>query len=256
MTEEQRPLPVPVAAVPAAPAPNPKRKRALAAVAAVLALFAVGYGVLHYVVGGRYEETDNAYVQGNLIQITPQVGGTVLAIHADDTDFVKAGQPLVRLDPADAQVALEQAEAQLAQTVREVRTLYANNGALQAQVALRQADAARLQGDVARARDDVSRRQPLLATGAVGKEEFSHAEAQLASARSALAAAQSAGVAAREQLLSNRSLTDGVAVEQHPSVQRAAFLALKRVDLCRPPWTATSPSAACSSASACRPARR
>ena len=51
----------------------------------------------------HYESTDNAYVQGNVIQITPQIGGTVVAIHADDTDFVKAGQPLVKLDPADAQ---------------------------------------------------------------------------------------------------------------------------------------------------------
>ena len=72
-----------------------------------------------------------------MIQITPQIGGTVLAILADDTDFVKAGQPLVQLDPADAKVALEQAEANLAQAVRQVRTLYANNGSLAAQVALR-----------------------------------------------------------------------------------------------------------------------
>ena len=100
------PAAIPLVASAAGPTSNPKRRKALTAVAAVLALFAAGYDVLHYVVGGRCEETDNAYVQGNLIQITPQVGGTVLAIHADDTDFVKAGQPLVRLDPADAQVAL------------------------------------------------------------------------------------------------------------------------------------------------------
>src|SRR5882757_10708704 len=74
----------------------------------------------------RYRQsTDDAYVNGNVVQITPQISGTVVAIGADDTQFVKAGQTLVELDQADAKVALEQAESQLAKTVREVRTLYA-----------------------------------------------------------------------------------------------------------------------------------
>lgn len=226
--------------------PKPKtkggkaRKRALAGVAIVVVLGAIAFGVDHFVLGARYETTDNAYVQGNVIQITPQIGGTVLAVNADDTDFVKAGQTLVKLDPADAQVALEQAEAQLAQTVREVRTMYANNSTLRAQVALREAEIARMQSDVQRAQDDLARRQPLLATGAVGKEEFNHANAQLAAAKSALAAAQSAAVAAREQLASNQVMTDGTSVEQHPTVQRAAarvreaYLALRRVDVPAP----------------------
>jgi membrane fusion protein (multidrug efflux system) len=179
-------------------------------------------------------------VQGHVVQLTPQVGGTVVAINADDTDHVKAGQTLVRLDPADAQVALEQAEAQLAQTVREVRTLYANNSTLRAQIALREADLARAQTEVTKAQDDVSRRSPLLASGAVGKEEFNHVNAQLTTARSSVAAAQSAVLAAREQLASNQVLTDGVALDQHPNVARAAarvreaFLALKRADLQAP----------------------
>ena len=188
----------------------------------------------------HFESTDNAYVQGNVVQLTPQVAGTVVAINADDTDHVKAGQLLVRLDPADAQVALDQAEAQLAQTVREVRTLYANNSTLKAQIALREADVARAQSEEARAQDDVSRRAPLLATGAVGKEEFNHSNAQLSAAKSGVAAAQSAAVAAREQLSANQTLTDGTSTDQHPSVLRAAarvreaFLALKRADLLAP----------------------
>lgn len=217
-----------------------RRKTALRAIAAVVGVAAIGYGAYWWLVGGHVESTDNAYVQANVVQVTPQVGGTVLAIQADDTDMVKAGQPLVKLDPADARVALDQAEAQLAQTVREVRTLYANNGTLAAQVSLRQADVARLQSDVARAQDDVNRRAPLVATGAVGKEEFNHSNAQLTSARSAVQAAESALSAAREQLLSNQSLTDGTSVDQHPNVLRAAarvresYLAFKRADLLAP----------------------
>ncbi|MBU6261187.1 MAG: efflux RND transporter periplasmic adaptor subunit, partial [Burkholderiales bacterium] len=229
-----------------APASNPAmngnsaRRKALLAVTALVVLAAIGYGLYWALVLNHYESTDNAYVQGHVVQITPQVGGTVVAIAADDTDHVKAGQSLVQLDPADARVALEQAEAQLAQTVREVRTLYANNATLNSQIALREADLKRAQTDVARAEEDVARRRPLLASGAVGKEEFEHATAQLAGARSVVAAAQSALTAAREQLASNESLTAGTSVAEHPNVQRAAarvreaYLALRRCDLVAP----------------------
>jgi membrane fusion protein (multidrug efflux system) len=223
-----------------ATAGNPARKKALTAVGALVVVGGIAYAAYWALVLNHFESTDNAYVQGHVVQLTPQVGGTVVAINADDTDHVKAGQTLVKLDPADAQVALEQAEAQLAQTVREVRTLYANNSTLQAQIALREADLARAQTEVGKAQDDVSRRSPLLASGAVGKEEFNHVSAQLTTARSSVVAAQSAVLAAREQLASNQVLTDGVAVDQHPNVARAAarvreaFLALKRTDLQSP----------------------
>ena len=134
-------------AAPEAPAGNGKRRRALTALAAVVIVAGGGWGVYEWLVASHYEDTDNAYVQGNVIQITPQIGGTVMAINADDTDFVKAGQPLVQLDPADAKVSLEQAEAALAQAVRQVRTLYANNGSLAAQVTLRQSDIVKAQWD-------------------------------------------------------------------------------------------------------------
>ncbi len=219
---------------------NRARKRALLGVAGIVAIAAIAYGTYWALVLNHYESTDNAYVQGNVVQLTPQVAGTVVSIDADDTDFVKAGQTLVRLDPADARVALDQAEAQLGQAVREVRALYSNNGVWQAQIAARQADMARAQSEVARAQDDVDRRAPLVATGAVGKEEFDHAKSALAAARSALAAAQSGTLAAREQLASNQSQTEGISAEQHPNVQRAAarvreaYLGLARVELKAP----------------------
>ncbi|WP_374317693.1 efflux RND transporter periplasmic adaptor subunit [Aquabacterium sp.] len=220
--------------------PNPRRKKAMTAVSAVLALSAVAWGVHYFMFGRHVEQTDNAYVQANVVQITPQVGGTVLAIGADDTDLVKAGQVLVKLDPADARVALDQAEAQLAQTVREVRTLYANNETLKAQMQTREADVAKASNEVERAQDDVNRRKPLLSTGAVGQEEFNHAVAQLNTTKTALAAAKSGLAAAQEQLSSNRALTDGTTVTAHPNVARAAakvreaYLALQRVALPAP----------------------
>ena len=222
------------------PAGNPKRRKALTALASVVVVAGLGWAAYEFLVASHYESTDNAYVQGNVIQITPQIGGTVVALMADDTDFVKAGQPLVQLDPADAKVALDQAEAALAQAVRQARTQYANNGALGAQIALRNAEVSKANSDIARAADDLARRQSLTGNGAVSKEELNHAQTQLANARSALAAAQAGVIAAREQLSSNQALTDGTAIEQHPGVLvaaaklREAFLASSRTALTAP----------------------
>ena len=219
---------------------NPARKRVLIALSGVVVLAGLGWAAYEWLVASHYESTDNAYVQGNVIQITPQIGGTVVAILADDTDFVKAGQPLVKLDPADAQVTLDAAEANLAQAVRQVRTLYANNGSLRAQITLRETDLLKVQTDIARATDDVKRRQGLVQTGAVSGEELQHAQSQLALGQATLASATAGVAAAREQLISNQSMTDGIAVAQHPSVMaaaakvREAYLASQRTALPAP----------------------
>ena len=217
-----------------------RRQKALRAIAVAVMLGCVAYGVYYVWVSSHYEHTDNAYVQANIVQLTPQVGGTVLSIGADDTDRVQAGQVLVKLDAADAEVALAQAEAQLAQTVREVRSLFANNATLSAQIALREAELSKARNDVTRAQEDVQRRAPLWASRAIGKEEFDHANSQWASARSAVAAADSALAAARQQLSANQTLTDGTSVAAHPNVARAAsrvreaYLAVQRVTLRAP----------------------
>ncbi len=217
-----------------------KRKTALLALTGVFTLAAISYGVYWFINSGKHEATDNAYVQGNIVQITPQIDGTVAAIGAQDTDFVRAGQALVRLDGSDAQVALEQARAQLAQTVREVRTLYANNATFAATVSLREADIARANSELSRTRDDLARRQALISTGAISNEELQHAKAALTAAESAQSAASAAVLAAQEQLKSNKSLTDGVNVAQHPNVQRAiakfreAYINNQRTNLLSP----------------------
>jgi len=225
----------------AAPAANPQgRRKGLTIVAAAVAVAAVAWGGWHWMVARNYQTTDNAYVAGNVVQITPQVGGTVISIGADDTDYVKPGQVLVQLDTADALVALAQAESQLAQTVRQVRTLYANNAPLAAQVAQREADLLRLQADLGRAKDDVERRRPLTATGAVGKEEFDHAQSVLKTASNAVVAAEAAVRAAKAQLVAAEAQTQGSTAEAHPSVLaaaakvREAALALQRTRLVAP----------------------
>jgi len=208
------------------PANGGNRRGLLIGFTVLLILALLAYGVYWMLYLNHYESTDDAYVAGNLVQVTPQVGGTVTAINADDTDLVQAGKPLIELDRADAKVALDQAEAQLGQTVREVRTYYVNNSTLQANVKLRS-------DELERASSDLKRRQELAGTGAVSKEEIEHAKTALQSAQSALEAA-------REQLNSNRVLTDHTSVANHPNVQRAAanvqaaYLAYSRATLPAP----------------------
>lgn len=193
------------------PVPGPgnnKRKRLLRLMGIAFAAMGLAYGAYWLLHGRFHEDTDDAYVAGNVVQITPQVAGTVVAIRADDTDFVKAGGPLVQLDPLDAKVALDQAEAQLAQTVREVRGLFANDASLAALVKQREAD-------LAKAKDDAARRLAVAESGAVSQEEIAHAKAGLQAAEAAL-------VSAREQLAANRALIDRTTVANHPNVARAA----------------------------------
>ena len=226
-------------AEPAAASSSP-RKKWLFRLTGLVVVLGAAYGIYDWMVNSHFEETDNAYVQGNIVQIAPQTAGTVQSIMADDTDYVKEGQIMVRLDPADAKVAFEQAKANLAQAVRQVRTLYVNNGSFTAQIAQRQAEVSKAKNDLARAQNDLKRRQALTGNGAVSKEELSHAQSQVDAAQAAVTAAQAAVSTAREQLASNQSLTEGISVNEHPNVQaaaakvREAYLAMQRVELVSP----------------------
>lgn len=206
----------------ATPTTHPARKRLLLTATGVFIVAGIAYGIWWALFGAHFESTDDAYVHGNLVQITPQVPGTVVAIEADDTETVTAGQPLVRLDPADTDVALQQAQAKLAQTVRQVQTYYVQNDALAADVDLRNADILRAQAELTRAQSDVKRRQQLAKSGGVSGEEILHAEVALKSAQSGVAQSKAALAAAQAKLATNQALTQGTSVADHPDVRQAA----------------------------------
>jgi membrane fusion protein (multidrug efflux system) len=207
----------------AVPTPtNPTRKRLLWIAALIFILVGIGYAAWYFIYGSHSESTDDAYVQGNLVQITPRVSGTIIDIEADDTEMVKAGQPLIRLDPADSDVALARAQAQLAQTVRQVRTLYVQNEALAADTQVRQAEIQRAQADLDRAQSDLKRRQALAKSGGVSGEEILHAVTALKSAESGLAQARAGLASSRAKESTNQALTHGTSVATHPDVLEAA----------------------------------
>jgi membrane fusion protein, multidrug efflux system len=203
-----------------------KRKVLLSAVLAAFLFAGAGFALWWYLHGQFHESTDDAYVGGNLVQITPQVAGTVLAIYAEDTDFVKSGQKLVELDKADAQVMVEQAEAQLAKTVRSVRNLRATSTEGEANVALRRSE-------LRKAEQDLARRRSFESSGAVSGEELQHAVDAVNGARAALRAAG-------QQLAAQRAMVDRTDVHDHPDVRaaaarvREAYLARSRTELPAP----------------------
>ena len=203
-----------------------KRRWLLRGLVGVVVIVAVIWALYHFLVGRWYEGTDDAYVNGNVVQITPQVPGTVVSIGADDNDYVREGQVLVKMDPADADVALAQAEAALAQTVRKVRGLYSTVHTSKADVAAREAV-------VQQAQADFQRRKGLAASGAISAEELAHARDALTTAESALAAAQA-------QLATSSALVSDTQIATHPDVKaaaakvRAAWLNDQRMTLVAP----------------------
>lgn len=206
--------------------PSSRRKFLLSAAAASFVVLAFIYGV-YWFVSARYDvSTDDAYVSGNVIQVTPQITGTVVAVRADDTDYVQAGQPLVSIDDVDTRLALDQAKATFSQTLREVRALYSNEGALVASVSLQETNLARLQ-------EDLARRQKLAGTGAVSAEELKHA-------RDAVQTAKDQLNNVRKQLEGNRVLVDNTTLADHPRVKmaaarlREAYLAWRRTQVPAP----------------------
>jgi len=201
--------------------PNPnKRKTVLLAITAAFIAAGAAYGAYYALVASKRVETDNAYVGGNLVNVSSQVTGSVVEIRADETQMVKAGAEIVRLDPADAAVALAQAEARLGSAVRQQRERYSSVEQLQAVVEQRRVA-------LKTAQEDLARRAPLAADNVVSGEDLAHARRAVEDAKAALEVAQ-------RQVAGSRVAVAGVAPAEHPAVLAAkadylsAWLASRR----------------------------
>ncbi len=156
-----------------------KRKGALLLLTLLFIIIAVAYGIYWFLVLRHYEETDDAYVAGNQVQIMAQVAGSVTKVWADNTDYVQKGDPLVTLDRTDAQQAFEKAKTQLAASVRQTRQQMINSKQLQANIDVKKTA-------LAQAQADLNRRIPLGAANLIGREELQHARDTVASAQAEL----------------------------------------------------------------------
>ncbi|GAA0260818.1 efflux RND transporter periplasmic adaptor subunit [Rhodanobacter caeni] len=197
-----------------------KRRRVLLIVGALFVLAAVAWFLLWLLVFSRRVKTDNAYVGGNQVAISAQVPGTVVAILADDTQRVEAGQVLVKLDSTDAEVRLQQARSALAQAVRGVRQQTSSASGADAQLA-----ASRI--SLKKAEADLQRHLPLLAARAESPEVVQHLRDGVEQARAAVATAEAQARAAHAAI-------EGTDVAKNPAVMqaranfRAAWVAAQR----------------------------
>ncbi len=223
---------------------NQTRRTWLTRLGLMVLVGALAYGAWYYLIGQNSVSTDNAYVGAEIAQVTPLVAGAVTEVAVKDTQMVKAGDVLLRLDPANAAIAVAQAQADLAAARRKFRQAVAGNDALAAQVSSRtamiaaaRAQLAAAQAEFEKAQIDASRRQRLAASGAVSGEELTSSRRALASARAALAAAQ-AGIAQAEsnrvsaqgELAASAAIVAGSTEATDPAVM-AAMTRLQSVQL-------------------------
>jgi membrane fusion protein, multidrug efflux system len=197
---------------PAASSPSSSRRRnVLLLIALIFIVLGALWAAYWVLVLSKREQTDDAYVNGNKVVISAQISGTVIAVLTDDTQLVKAGQVLVRLDPIDAETALNRAASALAQTVRQVRQQKSTADQYDSVIETRKLELARSEADLAK-------REPLLAARAIAPEEVRHARESVDMARAAL-------TQAIRQSTSSHALVDGTQVEDNPMVleAKAAF---------------------------------
>jgi membrane fusion protein (multidrug efflux system) len=208
------------------PASHGRRKWLLGLLTLAFLLGGGAYGTYWALIGRFEESTDDAYVAGNTVPLTARVIGTVTAIRADNTQRVQEGQPLVLLDETDARIALEQAEARLAQAVRQVQGLYQTEAQQEANVSLQGARLAQSRSDYRRDRDLIHR-------NFVSTQDYQHSGTQVDVDRAGLEVAE-------HQLAATRAAVANTALADHPEVRlaaaslRDAYVALQRTTLRAP----------------------
>jgi membrane fusion protein, multidrug efflux system len=205
---------------PEAPPKNNSTRRLI--IIAVVAVLAIG-AALFYWRSTFTEDTDDAQVNGNLYQVSSRVTGQVIHVDVEEQQFVHAGDPIAEIDPKDSQVALEQAQANLANAEAEYQQAVVNvpitsiqtnttiqtSGSdvlgsqasveqAQAQVQVNKAKVASAAAQAQKSALDVQRYTPLVAKDVISKQQFDAAVAQAAADEGALEAAKR-DVAAQEQ---------------------------------------------------------
>jgi len=212
-----------------------RRRQLFTLLGGVILVAALLYFTYWLLVASHHVSTDDAYIQADTAQVTPQVAGSIISAPIYETKPVKQGDVLVVIDPSDYRIALAQAKATLDQTRRQVEGAFANNDAQTALTAARQADVEKAQAqlisaqaDETRAATDLKRRNALAPAGAVSGDElttaqdkYDQAHEAVAAARAAVATAQADKVAAIGQQKVANALISGAGVSDNPQVAAA-----------------------------------
>lgn len=205
-----------------------KRLRLPLMLGGALAILAIASYI--YFTGGRYESTDDAYVQTATVPISADVAGRVKSIAVRDNQQVHKGEVLFRLDDATYRINVQDAEAQLAAARLKVKMLKAT-------YRQRLANVATARANLEYAQTDYQRQHHLAATHIASQAQLDQATHKLADARSQLDAAQQALNAA----VANLAGKPDIDPDQHPAVQQARA-ALERARLNLADTVITAPS--------------
>lgn len=191
-----------------APNNNHQRRSWLIGMMVLFLLAAFGYALYWFFISQYQETTEDAYVAGNHIQVMSQIPGHISAIFADETNHVRKGDILIELDKADAEIALNNAKAQLAVTVRQVNQYFDSVNEAKANVMLQESN-------LEKAAEDFERRKKLSVNKTISEEEERHAKLALDAAKNALDLA-------KQQLIKAKTLVGTTSLYHHPQVQQAA----------------------------------
>jgi membrane fusion protein (multidrug efflux system) len=221
---------------PTTPAPPSKRNAILLRIAALALVILLVVFAWWFFSWRWHSSTDDAYVGGNVVAVTPLTSGTVVSIYGDTTQAVSEGQLLVQLDDSDARLQLDGSEAALAAAVREVRGLYAISRGNLPLIAQRRADLARAQAELAssdatlaQAEAEFKRREMLVKHNFISAENLQIAQTSRDAARAqhdaALSAVQASSAAIAQsvdQASVSSARVDNTSLENHPNVRTAA----------------------------------
>lgn len=223
--EEQKLLPPPIP--PSPPPPRTSRKKHVWIAAIAFFLLCGLIFLIYWLIWGQFEEsTNDAYVNGNMIMITPQQTGIVTSILADNTQLVEAGQPLVELDRHDYEIAFEQSKADLADTVRKVVGMFLKVDELKAKREVSKAE-------LIKTSLDFEHRKALVGDGSVSREDYEHSETALYAAFSGLLEVEKELEGAYAEVV-NTTVAAHPRVDQAKSALRKAFLGLHRCTVLAP----------------------
>lgn len=180
-------------------------KRNLAVALVVVALGVIAF-VIHYELRGKYREgTNDAYIQADAITISPRVGGYVEEVYVVDNQDVKAGDPLVRIDPRDYHAQAAQAQAQIDVAQANADNARAMIGEQEAAIAQARAQLAVAESDARYAADQVARYTPLAAAGAETQEKLTTLRNQAAQAANTVAAQRATVLSAERRVAALRA---------------------------------------------------
>ncbi|QNE31114.1 HlyD family secretion protein [Sphingomonas sp. NBWT7] len=213
---------------PVAPATSPPRRRWLRlALMFAIPILIAALGGYFYLASGRYISTDNAYVQQDMVSVSPDVSGRIVAVNVRENQRVKAGDVLFRIDPEPYRIALAQADADLATARVQVATMATDTGSAAADIQSARAELTLAQATYAR-------QDALMKRGFTTRASFDAAVQDVAAARAKIATAEASAARARQQLGSGGGTGQPAAIQVALAKREKAAFDLARTTVRAP----------------------